>query len=72
MVEKAKRNTAAANTYGNQEITLAKASEVNCAPAIPSISCFPVKINTKAVSVQTTTVSIKGSNNATNPSDGGY
>src|SRR5690606_12190701 len=67
----AKRKTARASTYGNHEITLPKASDVSVAPATPTTSCLPVKISTSAVKVHTTTVSIKGSSNATKPSEGG-
>src|SRR5690606_22522045 len=71
MVENANRNTAKAKMYGNHDIWLPKASDVNWAPAMPSTSCIPVKINTNAVNVHTTTVSIKGSSKATKPSEGG-
>ena len=56
---------------GNQEMTDPKALAVNSTPVIPGTSCIPVKMSTKAVSVQIKTVSIKGSIRPTNPSDAG-
>ena len=70
----ANRTTATVRTYGNHEITDSKAPEVKriaCASFKLEFSAvtFPVIIKTKAVIVQTTTVSIKGSSNATKPSE---
>ena len=72
MEENANKITATVNTYGNQEMPLSKALEVRMAPCskltgFPAVIC-PVMINAKAVIVQTTTVSIKGSSRATKPS----
>src|SRR5690606_35245956 len=78
MVEKANRITATVSTYGNHGNTDAKAFEVATTPSevlTPYSIILPSPLQiiiTRAVMVQTTTVSINGSSKATKPSDAGY
>ena len=72
------------STEGNQDMVSAKAIDVKVAPSyvapLISTTCVPYSklpgalyiTITKAVNVQMTTVSIKGSNSATKPSDAEY
>src|SRR5690554_5295173 len=69
MVEKANKKIATTKTNENQGNTLLKAAEVSSVPSKEEVpSANPVNTSTKAVIVQTTTVSTNGSNNATTPS----
>ena len=66
MVDIANNKTATLNKYGNHQIALAKALDVNATPSIPSTDLYsPLITITNAVMVQITTVSIKGSRRAT-------
>src|SRR5690606_15167461 len=78
MVEKANKITAIVSTYGNHGKTDSKAFEVVNTPSealTPYSIILPSPLQTiitRAVMVQTITVSINGSNRATKPSDAGY
>src|SRR3990167_6223066 len=79
MVEKANSTTASASTYGNQLTALPKATEVRPTPVAPPAcavrppaSTWPVMMITRAVMVQITTVSMKGSSSAAKPCDTGW
>lgn len=70
MVLKANSITATESTTGNHGKTEPKAFEVSWIPALDDAvgSYTPVMMITRAVMVQTTTVSINGSSRATTPS----
>ena len=71
MVENANKKIAIVRKILAPGITLPNATAVKAEPVAVSPWYVPVKINTKAVNVHTTTVSINGSNHATNPSETG-
>src|SRR5690554_8187360 len=73
MVEKANKKMATMSTQVNQGKISPNAAEVSSDPSRPrGLVSNPVKINTKAVMVQTTTVSMNGSSKETTPSLTGY
>src|SRR5690625_5773125 len=78
MVEIANKITAMVSAIEKLGIAESKAAAVTCTPSetsTPYSTIFPSKlamIITKEVMVQITTVSIKGSSKATNPSEAGY